>query len=194
MPVRIVTILGRLKQDLADGLSREAIEQACKQEKYSWRAADARSGHDRLSVYPPDPSRQHRLFARGPLRPMELHRCRLLCRAEAAPPGGPPPPCCADRRECPDGDDGPIDLARPPGLAPRRVELLDARHPRAAGGIRPAQRPAAGMRLPGRQVSGTLRPGHRHAPAGRAGAAPLARDGAMRRGHLRSEPRRHRAG
>ncbi len=37
MPVRIVTILGRLKQDLADGLSREAIEQACKQEKYSWR-------------------------------------------------------------------------------------------------------------------------------------------------------------
>ena len=37
MPVRIVTILGRLKQDLADELSPDAIEQACKQEKYSWR-------------------------------------------------------------------------------------------------------------------------------------------------------------
>ena len=34
---RIVTILGRLKQDLADELSPEAIEQACKEEKYSWR-------------------------------------------------------------------------------------------------------------------------------------------------------------
>ena len=37
MPLRIVTILGRLKQDLADELSPDAIEQACKQEKYSWR-------------------------------------------------------------------------------------------------------------------------------------------------------------
>ncbi len=37
MPVRIVTILGRLKQDLADELSPDAIEQACKQERYSWR-------------------------------------------------------------------------------------------------------------------------------------------------------------
>ena len=34
---RIVTILGRLKQDLAAELSPVAIEQACKQEKYSWR-------------------------------------------------------------------------------------------------------------------------------------------------------------
>ena len=37
MPLRIVTILGRLQQDLADELSPDAIEQACKQEKYSWR-------------------------------------------------------------------------------------------------------------------------------------------------------------
>ena len=37
MPLRIVTILGRLKQDLAAELSPNAIEQACKQEKYSWR-------------------------------------------------------------------------------------------------------------------------------------------------------------
>ena len=37
MPPRIVTILGRLQQDLADELSPDAIEQACKQEKYSWR-------------------------------------------------------------------------------------------------------------------------------------------------------------
>jgi hypothetical protein len=37
VPVRIVTILGRLKQDLADELSPDAIRQACKEEKYSWR-------------------------------------------------------------------------------------------------------------------------------------------------------------
>jgi Transposase DDE domain len=37
MPLRIVTILDRLKQDLADALSPEAIKQACKEEKYSWR-------------------------------------------------------------------------------------------------------------------------------------------------------------
>src|SRR6516164_10237322 len=37
MPLRIVTILGRLQQDLADELSADAIERACKEEKYSWR-------------------------------------------------------------------------------------------------------------------------------------------------------------
>ena len=37
MPPRIVTILGRLRQDLATELSPDAIKQACQQEKYSWR-------------------------------------------------------------------------------------------------------------------------------------------------------------
>jgi hypothetical protein len=37
MPPRIVTILGRLPQDLAADLSPDAIAQACRQEKYSWR-------------------------------------------------------------------------------------------------------------------------------------------------------------
>lgn len=37
MPSRIVTILARLKQDLAAELSPDAIERACKEEKYSWR-------------------------------------------------------------------------------------------------------------------------------------------------------------
>lgn len=37
MPLRIVTILGRLQQDLANELSPEAIKQACEEEKYSWR-------------------------------------------------------------------------------------------------------------------------------------------------------------
>jgi Transposase DDE domain len=37
VPLRIVTILGRLRQDLADELSPEAIERACEEEKYSWR-------------------------------------------------------------------------------------------------------------------------------------------------------------
>jgi hypothetical protein len=34
---RIVTILGRLQQDLAVELSPDSIERACKEEKYSWR-------------------------------------------------------------------------------------------------------------------------------------------------------------
>jgi hypothetical protein len=37
VPLRIVTILGRLKQDLAGELSPDAIKQACEEEKYSWR-------------------------------------------------------------------------------------------------------------------------------------------------------------
>ena len=37
MPPRIVTILGRLQQDLAAELSPDAIERACKEEKYTWR-------------------------------------------------------------------------------------------------------------------------------------------------------------
>ena len=34
---RIVTILGRLQQDLAVELSPDSIERACKEERYSWR-------------------------------------------------------------------------------------------------------------------------------------------------------------
>ena len=183
MPLRIVTILGRLKQDLAAELSPDAIEQACKQEKYSWRKRML------------DPVTTVYLFL------LQILHGNTACShvvhfgrwnfTDAA--------YCAARKRLPLAvlrrlaariaervrtfDDGRIDLAWPPGLAPRRVELLDARHPRAAGGLRPARQPAAGMRVPGRQVPGPLRPGHRHAPAGRAGAAPLARDGAMRRGH-----------
>jgi hypothetical protein len=38
VPLRIVTILGRrLKQDLADEISPDAIKQACEEEKYTWR-------------------------------------------------------------------------------------------------------------------------------------------------------------
>jgi hypothetical protein len=37
MPPRIVTILNRLRQDLAADLTPEAIENACHEEKYSWR-------------------------------------------------------------------------------------------------------------------------------------------------------------
>jgi hypothetical protein len=37
VPPRIVTILGRLRQDLAADLSPDAIKQACQEEKYSWR-------------------------------------------------------------------------------------------------------------------------------------------------------------
>jgi DDE family transposase len=37
MPPRIVTILDRLRQDLAADLTPDAIADACRQEKYSWR-------------------------------------------------------------------------------------------------------------------------------------------------------------
>jgi Transposase DDE domain len=37
VPLRIVIILGRLKQDLAAEIAPDAIKQACKEEKYSWR-------------------------------------------------------------------------------------------------------------------------------------------------------------
>ena len=37
MPTRIITILGRLRQDLAACLAREAIESACRQAQHSWR-------------------------------------------------------------------------------------------------------------------------------------------------------------
>jgi IS4 transposase len=37
LPPRIVTILDRLRQDLASELTPEAIKSACKEEKYSWR-------------------------------------------------------------------------------------------------------------------------------------------------------------
>ena len=187
MPPRIVTILGRLRQDLAAELSPDAIEQACQEEKYSWRDRVLNPVDHGLLVPPPDPPRQHRLSARRPLRPMELHRQRLLRRAEAAPPGGPPSP---RRRRSPQRVRTAATAAstwhRAPGLAPRRVELLDARHPRVAGGVRPARRPAEGVRVPGRQVPGAVRPGHRHAPARRAGAAAVARDVAVRGGHRRA--------
>jgi hypothetical protein len=37
VPPRILTILGRLRQDLAAVLSPAAIQEACRQENYSWR-------------------------------------------------------------------------------------------------------------------------------------------------------------
>jgi hypothetical protein len=37
MPPRIIPILDRLRQDLAAGLARETIEEACRQSHYSWR-------------------------------------------------------------------------------------------------------------------------------------------------------------
>jgi hypothetical protein len=37
MPPRIIPILARLRQDIAAALSKEAIEEACRQENYSWR-------------------------------------------------------------------------------------------------------------------------------------------------------------
>ncbi len=37
MPPRIIPILARLRQDLAAVLSRETIEEACRQSNHSWR-------------------------------------------------------------------------------------------------------------------------------------------------------------
>src|SRR5438309_11003484 len=37
MPPRIIPILGRLRQDIAATISRETIEQGCREVKHSWR-------------------------------------------------------------------------------------------------------------------------------------------------------------
>jgi len=37
VPPRIIPVLGRLRQDIAAGLAKEAIEEACRQCHYSWR-------------------------------------------------------------------------------------------------------------------------------------------------------------
>src|SRR6202022_2090402 len=37
MPPRIIPILGRLRQDIAAGLSRETIDEGCRQVKHPWR-------------------------------------------------------------------------------------------------------------------------------------------------------------
>ncbi len=37
MPPRIVPILDRLRQDQSEHLTRQAIEEACRQEGYTWR-------------------------------------------------------------------------------------------------------------------------------------------------------------
>src|SRR5271166_6044745 len=37
MPPRIIPILDRLRQDIAAGLSRETIEEACRRAKHRWR-------------------------------------------------------------------------------------------------------------------------------------------------------------
>jgi Transposase DDE domain len=37
MPPRIIPILDRLRQDIAAGLAKQSIEQACRQSNYSWR-------------------------------------------------------------------------------------------------------------------------------------------------------------
>ena len=187
MPLRIVTILGRLKQDLADELSPEAIEQACKEEKYSWR--------QRML----DPVTTVYLFILQILHGNTacshvVHFGRWKFTDTAY---------CAARKRLP--------LAVLRRLAERiaarvrtattaqstwhghRVWLLDGSSfsmpdtpELQAASVSP--RPATGMRVPGRQVPGAVRPGHRDAPAGRAGAAAVPRDVAMRRRHLRPGP------
>ncbi len=37
MPPRIIPILDRLRQDIAAGLSRQTIEEACRQANHRWR-------------------------------------------------------------------------------------------------------------------------------------------------------------
>ena len=54
MPPRIVTILGRLRQDLAAMPVHDAIAQACRQEDYSWRD---RVLNPVTTLPAPDPSR-----------------------------------------------------------------------------------------------------------------------------------------
>ena len=68
-------------------------------------------------------------------------------------------------------------LARSSGLAGRWLELLHVRHTRIAAPLRPARRPAQGLRLPRGEVARSVRSHHRHAAPFRDGPAPVPRDG-----------------
>ena len=110
MPPRIIPILDRLRQDIAAGLSRQTIEEACRQANHHLAQTRPRPGHHHLPLPAPGPPRQHRLPARRPLRRLGLHRQRLLPGPQAAPPGrlplapgdgpprrsDPPPPAARD--------------------------------------------------------------------------------------------------
>ena len=173
MPLRIVTILDRLKQDLAAELSPNAIEQACKQEKYSWRKRML------------DPVTTVYLFILQILHGntacshvvhfghWNFTDAAYCAAREAAPPGGPPPPRAriAERLRS--------STTAQSTWHGHRVWLADGSSfsmpdtPELQEAFGQPSGQAAGLRLPGRQVPGTLRPGHRPVPAGRAGAAPL---------------------
>src|SRR6185312_8116147 len=156
--------------------------------------APARPGHDPLPLPPPGPPRQHRLYSCRPVRPLDLLRQRLLPGPPATAAARLPPAARGDRPRGPPVHRLGPPLVRPPRLGDGWLELLDARHPRAAGGLRPADRPAARLRLPGGQVAGAVRRRHRDAAPLLHRAAPLARDVALRRDLRRPGARRHRDG
>ena len=143
MPPRIIPILDRLRQDIAAALSKETIEEACRQVQPLLAEAHPRPRHHHLPLPAPGPPRQHRLPARRPLRRLDLHRQRLLPGPQAAPPGRLPLAPREDRRRVPIRHRRRFALARPSRLARRRLELLHARRPRAAAPLRPARQPAA---------------------------------------------------
>ena len=162
MPPRIMPILQRLRQDHSALLQPAAIEAACRQEGYTWRTR-LLDPVVTISVRPPGPPRQHRLHSRRPVRRPDLLRQRLLPGPQAAAAWRLSPAPRVDHSGGPPGHrDGPP-LARPPRLGHGRIQLLDARHRRAPGRVRPARQPAARLRLPGGQVAGFVRRRHRDA-------------------------------
>jgi hypothetical protein len=156
VPPRIVTILGRLRQDLSHELSAEAIKQACQEEKYSWRD---RSLNPVTTVY---------------LYILQVLHGNTACHhtvhfgqwnfTDSA--------YCAARKRLTLGGLRRLgtriaERVRSTTTAAstwrgHRVWLLDGSSfsmpdtPRVAGGVWPTRRPEEGMRLPSRQFSGVV--------------------------------------
>ncbi len=194
MPNRIITILGRLRQDIAACLTPEAIEAAARQAGHSWRKRAPRPRHHHLPLLDAGPPRQHRLSARRPFRRLVVHRFGLLPGPQATPAGGLSRPPGADRRDVP-GRHG----RRPPtgsGIASGSSTAPGSRCPTSpnCNAISASRGTRTGLRLPRGAVAGSVRRGDRDAAPLGDGAAADPRHGPGRGGRRRAGAGRCRAG
>src|SRR3954463_10608780 len=132
MPPRIIPILGRLRQDISADLAKETIEEACRQANYSWRKRVLDPATTiylfLLQVLHGNTACTHVVHF-GNWSFTDSAYCQARKRLPLAVfhwlPG-------QGRRHVPGRHRGRIAMARPSGLARRRLELLDARRTRAA--------------------------------------------------------------
>ena len=194
MPPRIIPILARLRQDITAALSKETIEEACRQEKYSWRKRLLDPATTvylfLLQVLHGNTACQHVVHF-GCWTFTDSAYCQARKRLPLAVFHWLLEKTAAAFRSATSSD------SRWLG---HRVWLVDGSSfsmpddTRIAAPLRPARRPAQGLRLPRGQVAGAVRSHHRHAAPLRDGAAADPRDVAGRGDLARAGARRHRAG